>query len=106
MEFDYENILGAGKGLRRYKHASQKGNLLARLSLAHPSQALLQDPSPVAVQEIDAVHAVHDGVAEEHVAVLLGLRQGHASQIQRVALRPARTRGVCLLVCLLACLLV
>lgn len=55
---------------------------------AHPSQAGLEDPSPVPVQEVDAVHVIHDGVAEEHVAVLLGLRQGHTSQVQRVALRP------------------
>ena len=40
------------------------------------------------VQEVHAVHVIHDGVAEEHVAVLLGLRQGHTSKVQRVALRP------------------
>ena len=66
--------------------------LLARLRQAHPSQAGLQDPSPVPVQDVDGVHVVHDGVAEEHVAILLGLRQGHAPQVQRVALRPAHAR--------------
>lgn len=43
----------------------------------------------MSVQEVDAVHVIHDSVAEEHIAVLLGLRQGHTSQVQRVALCPA-----------------
>lgn len=48
----------------------------------------------MAVEEVDAVDIVHDGGAEEHVAVVLRLRQAHASEIQRISFRPGKWDGI------------
>lgn len=66
--------------------AEVKESLTKRTS--HPSDAGLEHARAMTVKQVNAVDVVHDGGAEEHVAVVLSLRQRHAPKVQRVPLRP------------------